>query len=333
LENKIFDRISNLIQREKIGLRRKGLIFSFFLLIAFFIWFLKALEKNYSTVIDYPVRYRDLPENKALLGDVTDHLELTVNAHGYVLLQHRISSRYIPLVISLESFRLNNFGSNQSGFSYLETRYLNEYIQNQLGSDFEILDVSPDTLVFPFAELVKKNLPVRADLDFQLDQQIILKGNYLLEPDTVEVTGPDYLLDTMQEVVTRHKDLGLIAESDKYDLIPLLPSSVRSRPETIRASLEVEKFTEKTMNVPVTMMNVPDSLRVLTFPQHVSLTCRVGLSNYEKLQAAAFRVVVDYNQIRQEENRLPINLGRVPEYVQSVSFTPKTVEYLIEKND
>jgi hypothetical protein len=295
------------------------------------IWFLKALEKNYTTEIDYPVRYRNFPSNKTLIGEVPDHLKLTVYAHGYVLLQHKISSRYIPLVISVKSFSLKQLRGADSGFYYIETRFMKDYIDKQLSSEFDILEVKPDTLFFPFADVVTKKLAVQPTSSFTLDQQLILKSEPFPRPDSIEATGPDYIMDTLKYALTRNKDLGIVKESKSFDLGLKSIKNVTYKPDKVDMVFEVEKFTEKSLSIPVTVKDLPDSLKVITFPANVKITCQVGLSNYEKLQAGMFSATVNYQDIKDGLTRLKIELDRSPDFINALKFTPKTVEYLIEK--
>ncbi|MFW5821323.1 MAG: hypothetical protein ACOCWA_08535 [Bacteroidota bacterium] len=317
--------------KNRAGFRRKALIFSFFLLISIIIWLLKALEKNYTTEIKYPVRYRNFPDDKTLIGELPDYLRLNVYAHGYVLLQHKLSSRYIPLVISVNSFTLNPMRERDSGFYFLETRFLKNHIDKQLGSEFETLEVKPDTIVFPFAEMDEKRLPVKQNFDFQLDKQLILRRSPLILPDSITVTGPDYILDTLQYVSTENKDFGIISTDKELKMELLDIKHTVFKPEEIMVNIEVEKFTEKTLNVPVTVFGAPDSLNLITFPKNIAVNCQVGLSNYERLQPELFKAGVNYSEIQEGDKQLEVRLTRTPDFVYSIKYNPKTVEYLIQK--
>lgn len=331
MKTKFLKRLSGLFGNERTGARKKALIFAFFLTISIVIWLLKALEKNYTTQIDYPVRYRNFPDDKTLIGELPDHLKLNVYAHGYVLLQHKISSRYIPLVISVNSFTLKPMRERDSGFFFLETRFLKDYIDKQLSSEFEILEVRPDTLVFPFAEVVEKRLPVEPNFDFQLEQQMILKQSPVIQPDSIMVTGPDYIMDTMQNIYTKDKDLGIISGDKEIDIGLQSVKHTTLSPERVNVKIEVERFTEKTLSVPITVTAAPDTLNVITFPRQIALTCQVGLSNYERIQPGMFTATVNYADIEEGQTRLEVKLIKRPEFVRSIKYNPKTVEYLIQK--
>lgn len=71
-------------------LRREVAVFSFFLLLSFIFWFLNALSKEMIGRIDYPVRYFNFPEDRALVNELPDFLSLQVNGPGYSIVQTKV---------------------------------------------------------------------------------------------------------------------------------------------------------------------------------------------------------------------------------------------------
>jgi hypothetical protein len=140
------------------------LVFSFFLSIAILIWLLNALNKDYRTEIKYPITYSRLPENKLLVSDVPDHLDLKVNAHGYALLSYKLSKRPIPINFPISSFTMNRSMGDSSKF-YLLTRYAREQVARQLPGELQLLEISPDSLIFQFASRVSRVMPVVPNID------------------------------------------------------------------------------------------------------------------------------------------------------------------------
>ncbi|HYW94671.1 MAG TPA: hypothetical protein VE870_03725 [Bacteroidales bacterium] len=327
-----FHRLSRFSTKEKVAFRKKAVIFSFFLLLSVIFWFMNALSKNYTTTIDYPVRYRNFPVDKILIGELPEHLSLEVNAHGYTLLRYRLSSRYIPLVFNVRSFTMNRMNSADSGVYYIETRFARNYISKQLSSEFNIIDIKPDTLIFRFADVVSRKVPVIPDITFQLGKQLILKQEPYLIPDSVNVSGPDYIVDSLTEVRTRRLDAGTITQSvtKTADIAGL--DHVSFGRDKVKVRFEVEKYTEKTLSVPVEVINLPDSLRMKTFPHYIQVTCQVGLSNFEKLQTSMFRMVVNYEETENGQARkVKVEMDKQPDFTRSVKYSPRSVEYLIEK--
>ena len=331
MDTGFLNRFSRFLSREKLAFRKKALVFSFFLALSVIIWMMNALGKNYTSEIDYPVRFKNYPENKTLIGELPSSLKLRVSAHGYTLLQHRISSRYIPIVFNVRSFTLSIMPEVDSSFYFLETRFVHDYISKELDSEFEILDVKPDTLIFPFALVVSKKIPVFADIIYELDKQLILKELPVLQPDSIMVSGPDYILDTLQLVLTKKMNLGRIKSSTdkKLEMKPL--NHVSFSDEKIDIQFTIEKYTEKTLSVPITVNNLPDSIEMQIFPRKIQLTCQVGLSNFDPLQSGMFSAYVDYNDFLPGITRLPVSIGEQPNFVRAIRYKPKTVEFLIDE--
>jgi len=328
----IFNKLNIWNEDEKIAFKKKALIFGFFLLIAVVIWFMNILSNNYTAEIKYPVRYFNYPSQKMEIGNPPEELTIKVNAQGYTLLRFQLSSKYSSLNFNLNSFTMYRLPGSDSSVFYLQTSYARDYIRNQLSRDFELISIEPDTLFFRFANIRSKYVPVKPSFTYQLGKQMIHKSPLLIMPDSVLVSGPDFIIDTLSQLETMPDELGVISRSKEFVIKMKQLEYLMIKTENIHVSFNIEQFTEKTIQVPVTASNLPEKIELRTFPPAVQLTCRVGLSNYEKLQSSSFKAQVDYNEItRSETGKLKVEVVKQPEFVTAVSFLPKTVEYLIEK--
>ncbi len=308
------------------------MLFSFFLFVSVVLWLVLALSKAYDDEINYPVSYRNFPPSKVLIADVPDHLKLSVKASGFTLLRYRLSSRYIPISFSVNSFKMNRLAGPDSVSFYIETRYALEHISSQLSSDFLISKISPDTLVFRFSGVVSKKIEVVPSFTYQLDKQLILMDKFVVTPDSVTVSGPDLIIDTLSAVYTVKDDLGIVSKTKSFEVDLQGIKYVYIKESEVSVLFKIEQFTEKTVQVPVEILNLPQNTRMQAFPRTIQLTCQVGLSNYEKLDGSMFRASIDYlDSDVNQDNKLKISLTRQPVFVQAVKFNPKTVEYIIEK--
>ncbi len=325
---KIFTRVS---ERKKITLNRRFLIFFFFLLLSVLFWFITALNKEYETSISYPVRYIHFPEDKVLVNDVPDRLELTVKANGFVLLGYQLRSRLTPIIFDVNSFSPNIFRNDPSSV-FILTSYAMDGISEQLSNEIEILDINPDSLIFRFAGRTQKLVPVVARLDLGFEKQYMQIGPNTLEPDSVMISGPQLIVDTIREVETEIFTRTAITESFNEELKLRPISKIDFNPVEVWLTVPVEKFTEVSLTLPIEVINLPDTLVMRMFPLKVNVTCQVGLSAYESLNEHQFRAVVDYAEAgTMLGNKLQVNLVKVPEYIQALNYTPKSVEYILEK--
>ena len=303
-------------------------MFSFFLLLSFIIWLLNAMGKNYTTIINYPVEYSEFPKNKILIGELPDQLNLRVNAHGYALLRYKLIGNPEPIIFNISSFAMNRIG-NDSTRSYILTRYIKDQVSRQLPGELQLLDLKPDSLLFHFAGLESKKIPIKPDIKFEIEKQFTIKEKIILKPDSLVVKGPDFMIDTINYVYTKHNDLGMLSKS--YEgIIELAPiNKIDFSISSVQCIIDLERFTEAQFYIPVSVLNLPDSVTIQTFPSRIKVICNVGLSQYERIDENLFRATVDFSNITEGSNRLKVNLVNVPVYVRSYDYNPRTVEFLL----
>ena len=326
------NRLGNLTNPRKITMNKKLLIFSFFLLLSIIFWFITALSKDYNAEISYPVRYIKMPEDKVLVSDMPDKLLLTVNTQGYTLLRYKLLSRFSPIIFDVNSFRLSSMPGVDPNTVYILTSYAESRIQSQLSPDIELLDISPDSLIFRFSGEVRRLVPVRPDYEITFDKQFMQSGLLELDPDSILVSGPGSIIDTLTVVSTEPQILKNVNKSVEFTAAVIELGKLEYSHNRVRIRVPVEKFTEASLGIPVICRNLPDSLDIKLFPREIRLTCRVGLSKYDDVSPQSFTVTVDYLEIEKNlGSKLQVQLDNIPEYVQSVNYSPKSVEYIIER--
>jgi hypothetical protein len=318
-------------RRKKITLNRRVLIFFFFLQLSVIFWFLTAMNKEYTTSISYPVHYIRFPEKKVLVNDIPDRLELEVIAGGYTLLRYQLQSRIAPIIFDVNSFSLNTVLGDPTTL-YILTSYAKDRIAKQLSSEIEILNISPDSLFFQFADKVSKKIPVKPDLDVSFEKQYMQVGPYLVEPDSVTISGPEMMIDTIERVATIPVTMADVNRSFDMELEMQPLHKIEYDPLEVWIQVPVEKFTEASLKVQIEVINMPDSLLLRPFPPAVTVSCQIGLSAYETLNEHLFRAVIDYAEVRNMlGNKLQVQIIKMPVYIKSVNFTPKSVEYIVER--
>ncbi len=328
LNPKKLHNLPELFEGNKLEWKRKILVFSFFFVLSFIIWFLNALSKNYTTDIKYPIKYTNFPQNKVLVSKLPDHLGLKINAHGYALLRYKILNRPVPIYFRVGSFAMNRF-SNDSSKLYLLTRYAREQVARQLPSELQLVDISPDSLIFQFANQVEKLVPVKPVLDYQVAKEFTIIGTIRLDPDSVLVSGPDLYMDTLQDIPTESRSLGLLQKSYSGQLELKRYKDFTYHAEKVKCDIELEKLTEIQLQVPIQVSGLPDSIRMQTFPQTVRVSGSVGLSNYDRVVPESFWAEVNYQEVKEKKQRLQVKLVKYPGYLKNVDIYPKSVEYLL----
>lgn len=321
--------ISKLKSIKEIRLNRNIITYLICVVIASILWFLNTLNKDYSAELTFPVKYVNFPEGKYPLVKLPRHLQLEVNAKGFALLGYRIKTSFLPITFNVSAYN-NHLQKNNDIFEYtLKTNDIKDKIGSQLSTDLKLLNVYPEEIVFKFGAAVHKKVAIRPMIKYTLKRQYILNRLTTI-PDSVTVSGPATILDTLQYVETAPltlKDVGKNV-SRSLKLTPIPDCSFKE--ETADVLLEVEQFTESRKIIAITPLDVPDTINIRLFPPTVSISYEVGLSQYEKVTDNDFIFSVEYPK-NADATYLAIKVQKAPARIKNLSFTPQKVEYILEK--
>lgn len=315
--------------REKY--QQRLLLFLFFIILSFIFWFIRALNEIYQSDITYPIKYTKFPSDKILTGELPSRLKLRVEASGMNILARKLHLNVKALKFNVESFSLQKSGNNSF---YILTKQVREYIMEDL-ENIRILGISPDTLFFNFTSVETRKVKVRPgieNLDNLFAKQYALNGIISTSPDSIIVTGPFTILDTLKFVLTESIELNNLTDTavKTYNLQKI--DQLDFNKKKIKVLIPVDKFTETAVNSEIELRNVPDTLDLKTFPNTVRIIYRITLSNYDKVRPEMLKPYVDYLDIDKTlRSNLQVRLTDTPAYIQRLRIIPGSVEYLIEK--
>ncbi len=316
----------------KVNMRRMDTRFTTFMIFVLFatvFWFLIKLEEEFTTEIEYPIRFANLPEDKVLVGDLPESFKLNITAHGFKLLKYKFSNAVIPFTIDFNDYPLKL--SRKTSNFFILTEDIRQNIEKQLSNEISVQKISPDSLLFDFDKRSYRKVPVLGNFEIQLAQQHMFEGRPSLVPDSIEVSGAHSLIDTLQGVYTQNKVFTNVNNSLDEDIKLKQIDNLQLGAKEVRLNAEVVQFTEASVRLPIEVRNVPDSLRLITFRKDAVVRCHVSFENYPKIISALFEVVVDYQDIEEHPQQLPLYVRKAPDYTRSVRVEPQAVDYLIEK--
>lgn len=329
MDSTLLKQFNHVVNREKAKLNKRLVIFLFFLAISTVLWFLIKLSHEYTTELDYPIRLVDLPKGKVIVGSPSRTIRLRVKAYGYTLLRYKVVALMSPLQVSLKGVKPMS-GNSQANY-YLTTGERFPSLVSQLSEELSLIGVSPDTLFFSMTKVIDREVRVIPDLVATYKAQHMLAGTIRVKPNSVVITGPKSIVDTIAEIRTKPQSLNLLSETVTVDL-PLLPipQVTYSQPD-VRVEIPVEKFTEITLEVPIIPINVPDHQQVVLLPESIRVKCNVTISKFFLLKPSQFRVVCDFaNADNFYGGKVRVSIDKFPDYVSRIDYQPKYVDYIIK---
>lgn len=300
---------------------RNILVFSVFLVIATFLWWVIALNDEGQTDIRMPVRITHLPDSVTLVSQVPQSMSVSLMARGSQLLKYSIG-RAPSFDID---FRLYHDGSTLR----LSSTDLKGIARNTLGGA-QIVLVSPDSLSIAFTSLPPKIVPVNLDYYATPGPQVTLSGTPVVSPDSVKVYVSGHYNVDISSVTTEPIRFNGINESVTRRVRLIAPAHTRLIPDSVDVTVNVEPLIFKTRKVKVEGANVPASLRLITFPSQVDVMYMIPVSDYLDTEPH-IRVVADYNSITPSTGKIRLRIAEASGDLQNVQIATDSAEYIIEK--
>lgn len=322
--------------RDEHPLRRDGKLFIFLIcfLISSFFWTLNNLSKNYTARISFPVKYIDLPTDQKLSQPLPQRIECTVNAYGFTLLRHKLRLSFSPILINVSELKTRHkvSANNHYGFS-ASTEANRSMIVNQISNEIQVLNIYPDSLYFNFDPIIQRKFPVRPKVNITLLNQYMLKQAPYTNPDSVMVKGPEDVLDTLKYVSTREQEYKNLSHTVQRNVSIAGSDELQFTPRRVVLNIPVEQITEGTREIPLVIRHVPDSVELKAFPSSVKVSYKVGLSQYDQINANSFQPSIDYDSISTARQKLPVTMEKSPQNVISYDYYPREVEFILEKKN
>ena len=304
--------------------KRPFFTFLVFVAISATLWLFVKLSEVYTTQTVFRLRIDGVPTNMWLsTPEQTAKLSLTTD--GFHTLRYKMMrehKRVVSLPLGEVPYRLEN--GNTYSFSSL---YVTERVAELLNVNAADLTMNDAKVYFNMDPLKSKLVPVELLSDIHTQRQYGVYGIPVLEPSSVTVYGPEEIIDTLKYVQTTLLNKSNVSENIT-EAVPLnlWEGQIHSDVKSVNATVQVEKFTEADVMVPIAQ---PEPTRLRFFPEAVTVKCLIAIKDYPNLSSDLFRADVDKTQLDDLQPLLGVRLTVWPQFVQVLNTTPEKVEYLI----
>lgn len=310
--------------------KRRVITFLVCLFISAFFWTLMTLSKEYSITERFPVQYINAPPDKVISNNLPDLVSIEIKAKGFGLLAYKLRRHYETIALDIRDAR----PFDRENVYYLVTNDLMNKINSQFNKETHVLKINPDTIFINFNKKVSKQVPVKSNLSLQFTKLYNLTDSVILQPRYITVSAETEVINKIDFVETQPLTLTDVNASKAVKLKLVKKDEYKhvefSQP-FVKAIINVTKFTEASLELPVEVDNLPSGYSFKTFPDKVMIKFNVAFENYEKINTSGFRAVVDYKKIDKQSNKLKVQLLKVPQGVRNVKLVSEKVEYIISK--
>ena len=314
---------SNLVQGKRLN------VFVLFLFLSFLISLLVKLSNTYTQTLKFELVPTQLLSNEVLISKASKSIKVTLSGKGFELLKYYI----YPPKIEVDFSQLNK----DKTLYYWTVRSQFENIINYFDEKVALKSINPDTILYSYDRQFIKKIPVEILVNSSFAVGYDLVQPFRSEPDSITLMGPESVLKTMNAVRTKTTSFTAVNSTiDKVVGLDIKNSSNQLTYSHKKVSIhaEVDKFTEGTVSVPVTIVNVPENLTINFFPKEIRVLFYTSLKAYNSIEARQFSVECDFNALTTDNKYLKPFLVSQPKSVKTAKLETTEFEYVITpKND
>ncbi|WP_435263640.1 CdaR family protein [Tenacibaculum sp. nBUS_03] len=260
-----------------------------------------------------------------MLNSPEKSIDFNIKGSGFKLITTRFSKKTI--ILDLKKI-YKKTGENY----FLLTKNHYPEIQKQLKSGIKLLAILQDTIHFKISQLSSKKVPIKVNSNITYKKGFDLNTPIKVTPDSILLSGTSKNLNTINSIYTEKIDLINISESTTKELKLIIPQRIRVTNKKTSISLDVDKFTEGEIEIPINIKNPPKKESINIFPKTVMITYKVGLKNFNRINASSFDVFCDYKQTKKNNlSYLVPHLNVKTNLVSSVRMIPNKIDFLIYK--
>ena len=315
------ERINEKAERKN---KRSVLTFLVFLAISTALWFLIKLSDNYSTQAIYTLQFEEVPADQWVSSPELA-VKMSLNTNGFHTLRYKmVRDPKRIVIIPLDEVPYRQETGNTYSFS---SQYVAERVAKILGINTSDVVMNDDKVYFNMDALKSKVVPIDFRSDIKTQRQFGVYGIPTLNPPTITVYGPQEVIDTVNSVRTNKVTKANVSRGFRETVgLDLLGGRIQSNIKEVEVEVNVEKFTEKDVEVPI---KVSGNLKLRFFPETMKVKCLVAIKDYASIVPEDFSVAVDKQQLEALQPLLDVRLASWPQYIQVLSTSPDKVEYLI----
>ena len=287
-------------------------------------WFFNALNKEYTTRIDYPIKLVYNMDSLVALKDPPEEIPINVTGGGWQLLKSTISVSVEPVIIKPE---------NPVQTQFLTANNLLPIFSNQI-NNFNINYIAIDTIVFKIDPYKDRRLYIKLDsTSIHLKDNFYFTSGLLVEPDSVNFHGPATLVNQLPDVfMVSLPDKNINSGYDEELSLDLFSSSlIKKDPEVIHIRFEVEEYVEKTYVLNVEQVNFPYDSTVFIETSSIEASFKIQKSFREKIKMEDFLIIADLNNMHATDSTITIEVMALPNYVNDIAFQVNRVKVIYDQ--
>lgn len=300
--------------------------FLLFLFLACIIWVLTKFSKEYTATITGKLNYVSLPANSVLSDGNVSTISIDITANGFEFLMFQLKAPEIEIPVS-------KYYSHDNKKATIDINELSRIVSTELAKAITAKDLSISQLNVNLDEVASMKIPVATKTRITFKDGFKQVNGISIQPDSITVVGPKNLLESLAFIYTTEivanqldKTFQTSAKLDK-------PKNVKVSldPQTVDVTIDVVEYTQKSLVIPIEIINKPSNSTVKIIPETLTLTFDISVTDFNSISNKDFQAICDFAKKNTDENYMLVEIVRQPEGIFNLEYPDKKIDYLIFK--
>ncbi len=305
--------------------RRRASAFFTCLVLAICAWIFSVLSNPHNYTLKEALNFKNTPQRRAFHSLQSDTVNVNVTGSGWEMLFSKMNNQVKSFTVDLNTLENK---------SYIVLSSQLDEINNKREVGRQITGFIPDTLYFDFSNRKVKRVPIKLITSIKYKKQYDQSNNITIRPGYVIVNGPANIIDKLTEWPSDTLKLDSLSETQTTELSlqHVREGNMSIYPKTVQVNIPVDEFTEKTLFIPVSLINNHNYDDVKIFPQKVKITFMVSLSRYAETDEDFFEATANLDLWRNQGYKvLPVAVSKMPVYCKLVKIEPANIDFIVRK--
>lgn len=286
------------------------------------------MSNEYYSDIQFPIKYTSFPQDQTITNATDSTINLKIKSKGFSLFGSIYFKKKKALNLNLRNLEIH--ANRYTTGHYILSDDILIQIRNQFDNPTNIVSISPDTIFFQLEQIITKEVPIQLNLSYSIKKQFGIYGPLTYTNDTILITGPPSIIDTIQRIQTEKVSLQNLDRNTTLKIALIKPKQglLDFSTDSMSVSIPIEEYTESVLTIPLSLINEQEQILRL-FPNEVNVTYLVALKDFQTVNAEMFEAQVNFNPNRLRTQK--VELKKYPTFVRISRIEPNVVEYLILK--
>jgi len=295
-------------------------IYLYCLLAAILMWTFTKLSKDYEQIITFKVSYIPPSNNQLYVSpQSTAYLDLLVKENGAKIVKWYI----LPPVIH---FDLKNQNKPKT-LTFTKEQLMNK-IENIGLNRYQIVSSYTEHIQVDILKYDSIQLPITPNIKLSLDPSYQL-SKIDFQPSTVTLFGFKKELSTVKASTQPIE----ISSTDQFQSgnTQIRFSSAKFKKmggTNISYALELKRYTEQSLEIPITIINQKENMRVKLFPNKITVSGTIPFELANSLTNKTIEATADMSTVSDGDKTILLTLTKSPDFLKSPKLSQSTVEFI-----